>query len=980
MPFSHWGTVVTSPAAARHDTASVSDVDHGRSLEDHHPPRNRRNLAQDPAPPYARVRQHGVAFSANHHTIPTPVDHLLAQSPPPAAAETAERRLPYFEAALARSRAEGATVGQSSAGVPQRLPTYANAIDPNHPDLRFAVTAETASGYRGVLPTLIRQPPTPDPGDDGYSDEKVQIGYDEDEMSTLLDGSYCQDGSTRPWSSGDLGYDQIDAQKARWESEPNLEATGHSTQHFGPAPVGRVSRRTHNAAGHRRIKQTAKLDANGFFAVDMPVPTRLAQFLPQKGVAEQRTTRYTAVTIDPDAFSTSGLRLRQNTCIPPRQTELFVVITMYNEGADLFCRTLYGVMKNISHLCGRKNSRVWGKDGWKKVVVCIVADGRKSADPKVLDCLAALGVYQEGAMTSMVKDRPVTAHVFEYTTSFALDPALQFRYPDKGIVPCQIIFCLKERNEKKINSHRWFFNAFAPLLSPNVCILLDVGTRPGPKSLYHLWKAFDLNSNVGGASGQMETYKGKYWRSLLNPLVAAQCFEYKLSNILDKPMESLFGYCTVLPGAFSAYRWIALQNDPSGRGPLASYFQGEQLRSGKANTFTANMYLAEDRILCFEIVAKAKANWVLKYVKSAVGETDCPETIPEFIAQRRRWLNGSLFAALYSLMHVGQIWQSDHSFLRKAALMLEFTYIALNLFFTWFSLANFYMFFIILTSSLQGGVLDVPHIAILNTVAQYGYLGALVACFIFGMGNRPQGAPWKYKFTIYFFAILTTYMLACAILCSIKAVRNFDSPVFARMIISLGSTYGVYVASSLLALDPWHLFTCFAQYILFSPTYINVLNVYAYSNLHDLSWGTKGSDHGPAVDLGLVQGVGDQVEVELVSAQQDIDIAYQDSLDKLRAKEVKKDIENPIRKVPTEQQQKDIYANFRTNLLLLWALSNALMASLILSGGNPVDAFSNTGANRSAIYMLIVLIFIAGMAIFRFVCSTMYLVVTLFGG
>jgi hypothetical protein len=39
---------------------------------------------------------------------------------------------------------------------------------------------------------------------------------------------------------------------------------------------------------------------------------------------------------------------------------------MYNEDEVLFLRTLYGVMKNISHLCARQNSS-WGRDGWKKV-------------------------------------------------------------------------------------------------------------------------------------------------------------------------------------------------------------------------------------------------------------------------------------------------------------------------------------------------------------------------------------------------------------------------------------------------------------------------------------------------------------------------------------------------------------------------------------------------------------------------------------
>ena len=79
-----------------------------------------------------------------------------------------------------------------------------------------------------------------------------------------------------------------------------------------------------------------------------------------------------------------------------------------------------------------------------------------------------------------------------------------------------------------------------------MCVLLDVGTQPGPDSIYHLWKAFDINSSVGGACGEIVALKGLLWKNLLNPLVAAQNFEYKMSNILDKPLESIFGYITVL--------------------------------------------------------------------------------------------------------------------------------------------------------------------------------------------------------------------------------------------------------------------------------------------------------------------------------------------------------------------------------------------------------------------------------------------------
>lgn len=143
-----------------------------------------------------------------------------------------------------------------------------------------------------------------------------------------------------------------------------------------------------------------------------------------------------------------------------------------------------------------------------------------------------------------------------------------------------------------------------------------------------------------------------------------------MSHLLQKPIESLCGFLTVLPGAFSAFRWEAVEvcapcsphahfprtcrvltgrqqvccsNDckygsqgfrsaqaapvflparcsismlqllppnypthptPPAQGePLRRYFHGLYSQA-ELNAFEANMYLAEDRVLCLEIVAK----------------------------------------------------------------------------------------------------------------------------------------------------------------------------------------------------------------------------------------------------------------------------------------------------------------------------------------------------------------------------------------
>ena len=91
-----------------------------------------------------------------------------------------------------------------------------------------------------------------------------------------------------------------------------------------------------------------------------------------------------------------------------------IVMTMYNEPSELLLRTLNSVIKNIAHLCSRDRSKTWGHDAWKKVVVCIVADGRKIVDQRVLKVLQLMGVYAEGVAKDTVVGKEVQAHVFEW--------------------------------------------------------------------------------------------------------------------------------------------------------------------------------------------------------------------------------------------------------------------------------------------------------------------------------------------------------------------------------------------------------------------------------------------------------------------------------------------------------------------------------------------------------------------------------------
>ncbi|KAF2087776.1 glycosyltransferase family 2 protein [Saccharata proteae CBS 121410] len=750
---------------------------------------------------------------------------------------------------------------------------------------------------------------------------------------------------------------------------------------------------TPSPAPIRRWKTVKEVQLfNGNLVLDCPIPPRLLNQVPHATPPDRDEfthMRYSAATCDPADFYQERFTLRQRLFAKPRHTELFIVITMYNEEDELFARTMMGVIKNIEYMNSRTNSKTWGKDAWKKIVVCVVSDGRAKINPRTRAVLAGMGVYQDGIAKQQVNGKDVTAHIYEYTSQMSLEIKKGIVQVKKGNTPIQMLFCLKEKNQKKINSHRWFFQAFGAVLDPNICVLIDAGTKPGKDSIYQLWKAFDLEPMCAGACGEIKAMlvRGK---KLLNPLVATQNFEYKMSNILDKPLESAFGFISVLPGAFSAYRYVALQNDKTGQGPLEKYFAGEKMHGANAGIFTANMYLAEDRILCFELVAKRNCHWILQYVKSATGETDVPVEMADFILQRRRWLNGSFFAAVYGLAHSHQIFRSDHSFLRKMAFLVEFFYQSINMLFAWFALGNFFLVFRILTQSLGNDEFLGTAGKILATVFEWAYIATVVTCFVLALGNRPQGSNKFYMTMVYFWVLIMAYLMFASIFITVISVKKevqdgfsvsdlFTNDLFFTLIVSMCSTYVLYFVVSFLFLDPWHMFTSFIQYILLTPTYINILNVYAFCNTHDISWGTKGDDK-PDKLPSVTTKPGGKVDVSAPTDDHDLNTQYESELAVFSTKY------KEAKKIPSAQEhQEDYYKGFRSSVVLFWMFCNlALCAVVLVTAGVDInvadDDESKVRNQRATIYMSVILWSVAGLAAFRFCGACWFLVVRLFRG
>lgn len=210
----------------------------------------------------------------------------------------------------------------------------------------------------------------------------------------------------------------------------------------------------------------------------------------------------------------------------------------------------------------------------------------------------------------------------------------------------------------------------------------------------------------------------------------------------------------------------------------------------------------------------------------------------------------------------------------------------------------------------------------------------------------------------------------------------FKNEVFYTLIVSVMSTFGIWLIASLIMFDPWHMFTSFIQYMLLTPTYTNVLNVYAFCNTHDVSWGTKGDDKVeklPSVNTKDGQGKTDLPDEGDLNAQYQREVALFSVKHQV--------IKAPKNAAQLEEKKMDYYRGVRTGVVLIWMIMNFALAAVVLSAGG-MDKITPGGASdsedeateRSNIYMSVVLWSVAGLSAFKFIGAMWFLIVRLFRG
>ena len=347
----------------------------------------------------------------------------------------------------------------------------------------------------------------------------------------------------------------------------------------------------------------------------------------------------------------------------------------------------------------------------------------------------------------------------------------------------------------------------------------------------------------------------------------------------------------------------------------------------------------------------------LAYVPDAKAFTDAPDNLMTLMKQRRRWMNGAFFGTkkvIHNFVNMVSCRRTTHGCCKKVGMCVFMFYTAalftLQFFIVGAMFASVYAFFDTVFASVFDGnwaLKQAYNSGVFTLLFAYLYIFLIVMVLILSMALPLEKARTWFNIVATIFGFLTAFsifgmvyylaastlwppekrystgdkewyptgetnfsylVLAGAIMLSVYLV-----PIVMRPLDFLGNMGGYLVG--------------LLSYILLIPVFINVFSIYAFSNLHDVSWGNRPTTTGTGT--------------EAFSADRATQLA-------------------------TEHQ----YQVFRANVLFIWLCANGAFFYIVLglsSGGDPT--LVNDGAFGPLQGFTL---FLAGIVVYKVVFAALY--------
>ncbi|KAL4818506.1 chitin synthase-domain-containing protein [Aspergillus spinulosporus] len=678
---------------------------------------------------------------------------------------------------------------------------------------------------------------------------------------------------------------------------------------------------------------------------------------------EFTTVRYSALTCEPSMFQKERFKLRQNLYIKPRRTELLITVPICDESGTDLGRTLTGIFANIQYISSQTRVKTWKRHGWKRCVVCVLADGRGRVLEEAKAVLTLIGLWQPAMAVRDVQGKYAYAHLFEYTTRVRLRGSALQPSPECLQIPVQMILCLNETHQGPRDCGKWLSEAIIPELDPRICVFVPVGAMPPFDAIYRLWERLHLHPRCGGAVGQTEMGASMLtWA--LNPLAAAYGVHLKLASVLENPLQSFLGFAPAFPTQLSVFRCQLNERESQHQTPGS--LEAASVRD-EPEPIAWGSRMSDRWLWAFNILSRRWNRDRLDYVRKARAQVQAPSSIDACIVERQHYMQDRAVFVMNSWTTMQNI-EGGFRKLRFAALLI---YSCLDLVVSWFAIGNTFLIFFFINHYFTSDSIIGRHGPATETGLLTLYTFLLMISVLCALTYQPQSRRLRIIRTLITvgWMLLAAYILIAIIVVGFKTTwpgfhifsntttdfrEWFGNPRCFLAILPLLAIYAIWLLISLLFLDPWVILAARIQYVLCIIAHVNFINIttFMYTNLPASGEQNAADGEIPMLTSYIVRP-GNKVHLDSPS-DDDLNKAYDASLAQLldppgpeSARLSSRDCEGTQRVYPDK-------------VVLAWALSNIFLCAVILNTVSSVKAglagndLENIKRGPSTIYLLVI--------------------------